>query len=103
MLIPTNQFLRTLIAARLAADVADDSWAFATGNKLGFKIDAGSTIDVTITGNAAKGPVTVHRTGELGFTKAADGWRLDSWRLTVTRDGKGVPAAPRTSSTTKAP
>jgi hypothetical protein len=61
------------------------------------------TIDITITGDAAKGPVTIHRTGELAFTKGASGWALDSWRLTVTRDGKGVPAAPRTSSTTKAP
>lgn len=61
------------------------------------------TIDVTITGDAAKGPITIHRTGELAFTKGASGWSLDSWRLTVTRDGRGVPAAPRTSSTTKAP
>lgn len=61
------------------------------------------TIDVTIRGDAAKGPITIHRTGELAFTKGASGWALDSWRLTVTRDGKGVPAAPRTSSTTKAP
>jgi hypothetical protein len=61
------------------------------------------TIDVTITGNAAKGPITVHRTGELEFTRGTSGWLLDSWRLTVTRTGKGIPAAPRTSSTTKAP
>jgi hypothetical protein len=61
------------------------------------------TIDVTITGATAGGPITVHRTGELAFTKGTSGWSLDSWRLSVTLDGKGVPAAPRTSSTTKAP
>lgn len=61
------------------------------------------TIDVTITGDAAKGPVTIHRTGELAYAKGESGWALDSWRLTVTRDGKGVPATPRTSSTTEAP
>jgi hypothetical protein len=61
------------------------------------------TVDLTITGNAPKGPVTVHRTGELAFTRGPSGWLLDSWRLTVTRSGRGVPAAPRTSSTTEAP
>ncbi|MFM7617075.1 MAG: hypothetical protein ACKO72_06385 [Actinomycetes bacterium] len=61
------------------------------------------TIDVTITGEAAKGPVTVRRTGELAFTRVGDSWLLDSWRLTVTRDGRGVPSGVRTSSTTAAP
>jgi hypothetical protein len=61
------------------------------------------TIDVTITGDAAKGPVTVRRTGELAFTRAGDTWLLDSWRLSVTRDGRGVPTGARPSTTTEAP
>lgn len=61
------------------------------------------TIDVTITGDARRGPVTVRRTGELAFVRAGDTWLLDSWRLSVTRDGRGVPPGTRTSSTTGAP
>lgn len=60
------------------------------------------TIDVTITGDAAEGPVTVRRIGELAFTRVGDTWLLDSWRLSVTRDGRGVPTGTRPSTTTAA-
>jgi len=68
----------------------------------GTAVLAAVTIDVTITGETTRGPVTVHRTGELAFTRSGDAWLLDSWRLQVTREGRGVPAGTRPSSTTEA-
>lgn len=61
------------------------------------------TIDLTVTGHNDRGPVRIHRTGELAFVREGTAWHLDSWRLTVTRDGRGVPPAPRPSTTTGAP
>ena len=61
------------------------------------------TIDVTISGDAAKGPVTVRRIGELAFTRVGATWLLDSWRLSVTRDGRGIPTGAPPSTTTEAP
>lgn len=61
------------------------------------------TIDLTLSGRNDRGAVRIHRTGELAFVREGTGWRLDSWRLTVTRDGRGLPPASRTSSTTAAP
>ena len=61
------------------------------------------TLDLTLTGRNDRGPVRIHRTGELAFVREGDAWRLDSWRLAVTRDGRGVPAAPHTPTSTEAP
>lgn len=60
-------------------------------------------IDVTATGRDDRGPVRVHRVGELEFVRDGATWLLDSWRLTVTRDGRGVGPAGRPTSTTVAP
>ena len=58
----------------------------------------GATLDLTAGAAAGKGEVTIHRTGELMFTRDGWTWKLLSFRLNVTRDGPGVDAA--TSSTT---
>jgi hypothetical protein len=60
----------------------------------------GATIDLTVRAGAAAGPITIHRSGELMFTRDAGAWKILSFKLTVTRDGAGLGAA--TSSTTKA-
>jgi hypothetical protein len=62
----------------------------------------GSTIDLTVQASAAGGPITIHRTGELMFTRDGGTWKILSYRLAVTRDGAGLDAAKGTSSTTKA-
>ena len=64
---------------------------------------ADTELEITVTGHNARGPVRIHRTGELAFVRDGTAWHLDSWRLTVTRDGRGVPPAPRPSTTTGAP
>ena len=63
----------------------------------------GSTLDLTVQATAAGGPITIHRSGELMFTRDTGGWKILSFRLAVTRDGAGLGAGTRTSSTTKAP
>jgi hypothetical protein len=51
---------------------------------------------------AAKGgPITIHRSGELMFTRDSGTWKILSFKLAVTREGAGLGAA-NTSSTTKA-
>ena len=62
----------------------------------------GSTVDLTVHATAAGGPITIHRTGELMFTRDGAAWKILSFRLAVTRDGAGLGAATATSSTTKA-
>jgi hypothetical protein len=61
----------------------------------------GATLDATVTTTAAGGPVTVHRTGELMFTRDGGAWKILGFTLAVTRDGAGLGAA--TSTTSKAP
>ena len=60
----------------------------------------GSTLDLTVQARTAGGPVTIHRSGELMFTRDAGTWKILSFKLAVTRDGAGIGTA--TSSTTKA-
>jgi hypothetical protein len=60
----------------------------------------GSTLDLTVQTHAAGGPITIHRSGELMFTRDAGAWKILSFKLAVTRDGAGLDAP--TSSTTKA-
>ena len=62
----------------------------------------GSTLDLTVRTTTAKGPVTIHRSGELMFTRDAGAWKIVSFKLAVTREGAGLDAAGATSSTTKA-
>ena len=62
----------------------------------------GSTLDLTVQANARGGPITIHRSGELMFTRDGGTWKILSFRLAVTRDGAGLGTAGSTSSTTKA-
>jgi len=60
----------------------------------------GATLDATVKTTAAGGPVTVHRTGELMFTRDAGAWKILGFTLAVSRDGAGLGAS--TSTTSKA-
>jgi hypothetical protein len=62
----------------------------------------GSTFDLTVQATAKGGPITIHRSGELMFTREGGTWKMLSFRLAVTRDGAGLGTAGSTSSTTKA-
>jgi hypothetical protein len=62
----------------------------------------GSTLDLTVQATAARGPITIHRSGELMFTRDAGTWKILSFRLAVTRDGAGLEGAAGTSTTSKA-
>ena len=57
----------------------------------------GATIDLTVTGTAPKGAITIHRSGELMFERDGSNWKILSFKLAVTRDGAGLGTA---SSTT---
>jgi hypothetical protein len=63
----------------------------------------GTTLDLTVQAAAKGGPITIHRSGELMFTRDGGTWKILSFRLAVTREGAGLGAANTTSSTTKAP
>ena len=63
----------------------------------------GTTLDLTVQASASRGPITIHRSGELMFTRDGGTWKILSFKLAVTRDGPGLGAANTTSSTTKAP
>lgn len=62
----------------------------------------GATLDATVHATATGGPITIHRTGELMFTREAGTWKILGFRLAVTRDGAGLGAATGTSTTSKA-
>lgn len=62
----------------------------------------GSTLDLTVQATGSGGPITIHRNGELMFTRDGGTWKILSFQLGVTRDGAGLGAAGATSSTTKA-
>ena len=53
----------------------------------------GATLDLTARAPASKGEITIHRTGELMFTRDGASWKLLSFKLTVTRDGPGLASA----------
>ena len=58
----------------------------------------GTTLDLTVTATAARGAITIHRSGELMFVRDGGSWKILSFKLAVTRDGAGLGPAP--SSTT---
>jgi hypothetical protein len=58
----------------------------------------GTTLDLTVTGKAKDGDITIHRSGELMFVRDGGSWKILSFKLAVTRDGAGLGPAP--SSTT---
>lgn len=65
----------------------------------------GATIDLTVTTRAAKGPITIHRTGELMYERDGGGWKVLGFQLAVTRDGAGLgpDSAASASSATSTP
>ena len=65
------------------------------------KIDlVGATVDLTVRAATAQGPVAIHRTGELMFTRQDNGWKILGFQLAVTRDGAGIDAAAASTSST---
>jgi hypothetical protein len=62
----------------------------------------GTTLDLTVQTATKAGPITIHRSGELMFTRDGGTWKILSFKLAVTREGAGLGAAAGTSSTTKA-
>jgi len=60
----------------------------------------GAGIDLTVAARSARGPITIHRTGELMFERDTGGWKILGFQLAVTRDGTGLDVG-TTSTTTK--
>lgn len=63
----------------------------------------GATIDLTVSATTRPGPVNIHRTGELVFTRTGGEWRILSFKLAVTRDGAGLGTTTTTTSGSTAP
>jgi hypothetical protein len=61
----------------------------------------GTALTLDVAAKTAAGPVAVKRAGELVLTRTPEGWKIDSYRLLVTRDGAGLgPATPPSSAAT---
>lgn len=67
--------------------------------------DRGGAIDLVaasfaydVATRAEQGPVTVKRSGELVLARSPEGWLIDSYRVTVERDGAGL--GPSTTTAT---
>jgi len=59
----------------------------------------GATLALDVSARTGRGPVTIKRSGELVLAHAPDGWKIDSYRLLVARDGAGLgPSTPPTSA-----
>lgn len=63
----------------------------------------GTTFDLTVNANATAGPITIHRTGELMFTRDAGTWKILGFTLAVTRDGAGLGTAPTSTTGSTGP
>ncbi len=63
----------------------------------------GTTIDLTVTGTAGKGAITIHRSGELMFERDGSNWKILSFKLAVTRDGAGLGTASSTTTGSSTP
>jgi hypothetical protein len=63
----------------------------------------GTTIDLTVTGTAPKGAITIHRSGELMFERDGSNWKILSFKLAVTRDGAGLGTASSTTTGSSTP
>ncbi len=63
----------------------------------------GATVDLTVSATNKLGPINIHRTGELMFTRDGSVWRLLSFKLAVTRDGAGLGPDTTTTSGSTAP
>lgn len=63
----------------------------------------GATLDLTARAPVAKGAITIHRTGELMFTRDGATWKLLSFKLAVTRDGPGIASPTASTTATAAP
>jgi hypothetical protein len=58
----------------------------------------GATLTLDVAAKTARGPVTVKRDGELVLRRAPEGWKIDSYRVTVNRDGAGLGVASTTTT-----
>ena len=63
----------------------------------------GATFDLTVTATNERGDLTIHRTGELMFTRDGEDWKLLSFRLAVTREGAGLERTASSTSGSTAP
>ena len=63
----------------------------------------GATVDLTVSATTRPGPINIHRTGELMFTRTDGEWRILSFKLAVTRDGAGLGTTSTTTSGSTAP
>ncbi|MBM3676114.1 MAG: hypothetical protein FJW88_14470 [Actinobacteria bacterium] len=59
----------------------------------------GAGLDVTVTAKTARGPVVVHRAGELILVRDGAAWRIESFRLLVDRSGRGLSGGGATTAT----
>lgn len=81
----------TAVAAPVGLTALSDG-----GGSIGL-VGAALTLDVSA--KTARGPVTIKRSGELVLAHAPDGWKIDSYRLLVARDGAGLgPSTPPSSA-----
>ena len=60
----------------------------------------GASFAYEVAARAENGPLTVKRSGELVLTRSPEGWLIDSYRVTVERDGAGL--GPSTTTATAA-
>lgn len=54
----------------------------------------GATFDLTVNADAKAGPLTIHRSGELMFTRDGAAWKILGFTLAVTRSGAGLGPPP---------
>lgn len=54
----------------------------------------GATFDLTVNAEATAGPLTIHRSGELMFTRDGGTWKILGFTLAVTRSGDGIGTTP---------
>ncbi len=58
----------------------------------------GAALAVDVAAPTARGRVSVKRSGELVLTRTPDGWKIDSYRLLVARDGAGLGTSTTTAT-----
>jgi len=67
----------------------------------GTSLVVAAAIDLDIRVVGVKGPYDIKRTGQLELVPdGAGGWKITGWDLSVSRTGKGLPAAQQTPTTT---
>jgi hypothetical protein len=96
--------------------VTDDGVAKATGN-IGVTVKpvaltalagfdgsiqvVAASFDLKVSTKSAGGPVSIARVGELAFVQDAGQWKIESYKLLVTRDGAGLGGTTTTKAGSK--